>query len=220
MSIKIVLADDHEIIRDGLRLLIENQSDMELIGEAGDGRAAVQLARELLPDVVIMDIAMPNLNGVEATRQITSKLPDIKVLALSIHSNRQYVLEMLKAGSSGYLLKDYAFEYLVLAVNAVVAGSIYLCPKIADMVIKDYVQRMSAKPIIDSLTSAVLSGREREVLQLLAEGNATRKIASILHISVKTVESHRQHIMSKLSLRSIAELTKYAISEGLTSLEI
>ena len=218
VSIKIILADDHKIVREGLRFLIENQPDMELVGEAGNGRRAAQLVRELSPDVVIMDIAMPELNGVEATRQITAEFPHVKVIALTMHSDRQYVVEILKAGGSGYLLKDYAFEDLVSAIRMVIAGKIYLCPGIADIVLKDYVQHLSTGPTANSPTASGLSNREREVLQLLAEGKATKDVASILHVSVKTIETHRQHIMSKLDLRSIAELTKYAVREGLTSL--
>ena len=218
VSIKIILADDHKIVREGLRFLIENQPDMELVGEAGNGRRAAQLVRELSPDVVIMDIAMPELNGVEATRQITAEFPHVKVIALTMHSDRQYVVEILKAGGSGYLLKDYAFEDLVSAIRMVIAGKIYLCPGIADIVLKDYVQHLSTGPTANSPTSSGLSNREREVLQLLAEGKATRDVASILHVSVKTIETHRQHIMGKLDLRSIAELTKYAVREGLTFL--
>ena len=220
ISIKIILADDHKIIREGLRLLIESQPDMELVGEAENGRMAVQLVQELSPDVVIMDITMPELNGVEATRQITAEFPHVKVIALTVHSDRQHVVAILKAGGSGYLLKNYAFEDLSNAIRMVIADEIYLCPRIADVVLKDYIQNLSEKTTGNSLTSPTLSDREREVLQLLAEGKATRDAALILHVSVKTIESHRQHIMSKLSLRSIAELTKYAIREGLTSLEI
>ena len=218
VSIKIVLADDHKIVREGLRLLIDNEPDMELVGEAENGRKAAELVKELLPDVVIMDIAMPELNGVEATRQITAESPHVKVIALTVHSDRQYVMDILRAGGSGYVLKDCAFEDLVSAIRTVIAGKIYLCPTISDVVIKDYVQNLSTEATADSLTAGVLSDREREVLQLLTEGKATRDAAAILHVSVKTIETHRQHIMSKLDLHSVAELTKYAIRERLTSL--
>jgi DNA-binding NarL/FixJ family response regulator len=216
MSIKIILADDHKIVRDGLRSLLEKHSGMEVIAEAADGRNALKLVRELKPDVIVMDITMPDLNGIEATRQITSGHPNIKVIALSVHSDKRFVLGMLQAGATGYLLKDCAFEELADAIRAVVESHTYLSPEISDIVIKDYVCQSFApnRAVTSSLTT-----REREVLQLMAEGSATKKIASTLNVSVKTVETHRLHIMNKLNTRSVAELTKYAIREGLTSLE-
>lgn len=216
MSIKILIADDHKIIREGLRALIERQPGMEVIGEVGNGRKAVQLVRELLPDVIIMDIAMPDLNGIEATRQIVTKTPSVRVIALSMHSDKRFVVEMLKAGASGYLLKDCAFEELVYAIRAVTANKNYLSPKIADKVIKDYIRLF---PTEDLSVFSALSPRQRQVLQLLSEGKGTSQIALDLQISVKTVETHRQQIMDKLNIHSIAELTKYAIREGLTSLQ-
>ena len=215
MSIRILLADDHQILRQGLRTLLEKQPDIEVVAEAEEGRKAVQLARELSPDVVIMDIAMPDLNGIEATRQIITEIPGVKVVALSMHSDRRFVARMLKAGASGYLLKDCAFEELVRAVRTVAVGRIYLSPGIVDVVIEDYLRRLQENDFPFSL----LTPREREVFQLLAEGKTKRQIASRLHVSVRTVDSHRQHIMSKLGIRSVAELTKYAIRAGLTSLE-
>ena len=215
MSIRIMIADDHEIVRNGLRSLIEKELDMEVIAEADNGRNAVRLALELAPDVVIMDIAMPELNGIEAARQIISALPRIKVIALSMHADKRYVMEMLKAGASGYILKDNAYEELARAIRTALKNHTYLSPQITETVIGDYVQfALTANGSAFSL----LSAREREVLQLLAEGNSTAQIAECLGISVKTVETYRQHIIEKLDIRSVAELTKYAIREGLTSL--
>jgi len=215
MSIRIILADDHKIVRDGLRSLIEKEGDMEVIAEAADGRQAVQLAVELVPQVVFMDIAMPGLNGIEATRQIVTAAPLIKVIALSMHADKRYIMEMLKAGASGYLLKDCAFEEMCRAIRTVLANKTYLSTQITELVIGDYVQQLQKS---NGTAFSVLSVRERETLQLLAEGNSLGQIADRLCISVKTVETHRQHIMEKLNIRSVAELTKYAIREGLTSL--
>ena len=215
MNVKIVLADDHRILREGLRSLIEKQPGMVVCGAAEDGRAVVRLAQEKLPDLVIMDIAMPYLNGIEATRQIVEKNEKIKIIALSMHSDRRFVLEILKAGASGYVLKDCAFEEMTNAINTVMGGKIYLSPHIAESVIKDYVALSSSAESIFT----VLTRREREVLQLLTEGKKTREIAHSLNISIKTVETYRQQIMDKLNIYNIAELTKYAIREGLTSLE-
>jgi len=215
MSIRIIIADDHQIVRDGLRSLIEKENDTEVIAEADNGREAVRLTLELAPDIVIMDIAMPDMNGIEATRQIISALPDTKVIALSMHAERRYVMEMLKAGASGYILKDNAYEELARAIRTALVNHTYLSPQVAELVIGDYVKL--AQTANDSVFS-LLSAREREVLQLLAEGNSTARISESLYISVKTVETYRQHIMEKLNIRNIAELTKYAIREGLTTL--
>jgi len=216
MSIRILLADDHKIIQEGLRALVAEEADMEVVAEAEDGRTAVQLARKLSPDVIVMDITMPGLNGIEATRQILRDQPRAKVIALSMHSDKQFAARMLEAGARGYVLKDVAFEELATAVRTVAAGRIYLCSQITGLVVEDYVQRL---PETELKVSSPLSPREREVLQLLAEGKATKEAARILHRSVKTVETHRRNIMEKLGLYSIPELTKYAIREGLTSLE-
>ncbi len=217
MSIRILLADDHKIVRDGLRALLKNQSGMEVIAEAGDGRSTVQMVQELLPNVVIMDIAMPDMNGIEATRQITATAPNVKIVALSMHSDKRFVAEMLKAGASGYLLKDCAFEELDNAIRAVIANRTYLSPKIADIIIKDYTRLF---PKTEFSVFSILTLREREVLQLLAEGKTTKEISSSLNISAKTVETYRKQLMDKLDIHSIAELTKYAVREGLTSLDI
>ncbi len=216
MSTRIVLADDHKIMREGLRSLLATAPGLEVVGEADNGRTAVQLARRLSPDVVVMDVAMPDLNGVEATRMIRSEVPHVKVIALSLHAERRFVTRMLRAGASGYLLKGCAFQELVDAIRVVMAKQTYLSPAIATIVAEECVQSPTAG---ESSTFSLLTPREREVLQLVAEGNSTKDIASGLHVSVKTVETHRSRVMAKLRIRSIAELTKYAISEGLTSLE-
>ncbi|MBN2375416.1 MAG: response regulator transcription factor [Sedimentisphaerales bacterium] len=215
-SISILLADDHKIIRDGLRALIEKQSDMEVVADADNGRSAVELATKLRPAVVVMDVSMPDLNGIEATRQILSLLPDTKIIALSMHSDRRFVTEMFKANACGYLLKDCAFEELIRAIETVVSNHTYLSPGIADLIVEDFVHKPTGE---QASVFSLLTNREREVLQLLAEGNTTKQIATECHVSVKTIETHRQHIMEKLSIHSVAELTKYAIREGLTSLD-
>jgi len=217
MSIKVLLVDDHAIIREGLRSLLEKQPEMEVIADTDDGRKAVELVRELLPDIVIMDISMPGLNGIEATRQITAEFPDVKVIALSIHSKRRFVADMLSAGATGYILKECLFDELVQAIKAVAAGGRYLSPRITDVVVSDYVKRLSATT--ESPFEA-LKTREREVLQLVAEGKSTKQIALELHVSTKTIEANRRQIMEKLNIHSVAELTKYAVREGLTALEM
>jgi DNA-binding NarL/FixJ family response regulator len=216
MSIRILLADDHKIVRQGLRALLEQQQDVEVVAEAENGRAAVRLAAETAPDVVIMDVTMPDLNGVEATKQILSESPDIKIIALSIHSDALFVTEMLKSGAAGYLLKDCAFEELTRAIRTIMDNKTYLSPAISGVVVDDYIHRLTSDEFVGSDS---LSDREREVLQLMAEGHSTKKIAQKLHISIKTVETHRRQIMSKLDIHTIAELTKYAIRKGLTTLE-
>jgi DNA-binding NarL/FixJ family response regulator len=216
MKTKILLADDHRIMREGLKSLLDDQADMEVIAEAENGRRAIELVDELEPNVVVMDIGMPELNGIEATRRIVADHADTKVIALSMHSDRRFMAEILKVGASGYLLKDGAFEELAGAIRTVVANKMYLSPRIADVVVEDYVRNM---PHGQPSAFAALTAREREVLQLLAEGKATKKAAAFLHVSVKTVETHRRSIMTKLDIHSVAELTKYAIREGLTSVE-
>ena len=216
MSVRILLADDHGIIRQGLHSLLDKQPDMEVVAEAEDGRRALDLVQELLPDIVIMDVTMPNLNGVDATRQIVDRFPEVKVIALSIHSNRRFVADMLKAGASGYILKECLFDELIRAIRTVTTDSIYLSPRITSIVIDDYVSIM---PDDEVSISSVLTDREREVLQLLAEGKSTKQIALALHVSTKTIEANRRQITEKLDIHSVAELTKYAVREGLTSLE-
>lgn len=217
MAIRILLVDDHNILREGLRLLLQRTGSYEVLGEAQDGREALQLVKQLDPDVVIMDVAMPELNGVEATRRILAERPDAKVLALSMHSDRRFVARMLHAGACGYLLKDCSSEQLELAIQTVLEGEMYLSPGINKQIIHDYVQQLYSNSPAET---PLLTAREREVLQLLAEGKATREIAELLEVSVKTVESHRMQIKEKLNLRSVAELTKYAVREGLTTLEV
>jgi DNA-binding NarL/FixJ family response regulator len=216
MKIRIMLADDHKMIRDGLRALIEKHSNMEVIGEAADGQNAVQLARKLSPEVVVIDIGMPELNGIEATRQITALKCKPKVIGLSMHADRRFVAQMLKAGASGYILKDSAFEELAQAITTVAKGKTYLSPQIAGTVVTEF--KRTAKDD-DGTVFSVLTEREREVLQQISEGVSTKEIASSLGISVKTIETHRRQIMEKLNLHSVAELTKYAVKEGLTELD-
>lgn len=216
MGIKVIIADDHQILRDGLRTVLEDENDIEVVGEADNGWDTVRLVKRIEPDVVIMDVAMPDLNGVEATRQIRTSGVSSKVLALSMHSDSRYVKGMLQAGASGYMLKDCAAEELMQAIRTVVSNRVYVSPGIAGVIVKDYVQHLSGEA---SPRTPILTSREREVLQLLAEGRSTAQIAERIHVSVKTVETHRKRLMDKLDLHSIAALTKYAIREGITSLD-
>jgi two-component system response regulator NreC len=216
MSIKIILADDHKIIRDGLRSLISSEENMEIVAEAENGRDAVELARQHSPEIVVMDINMPDLNGIDATRLILEENPSIKVLALSVHSTSRFVKEMLKAGVSGYLVKQCAYEELATAINAVLEGRAYLSSQIVGMVMDDYAANSSSNK---NSVFTTLSAREREILQLVAEGLTSETIATRLFISVKTVSFHRRQIMKKLNLNSLAELIRYAISEGLVPQE-
>jgi DNA-binding NarL/FixJ family response regulator len=215
MSIRILLADDHKIFREGMRGLLEKEADMLVIGEASNGKDTVRLAQELHPDVVVMDITMPDLNGIDATSQVKKEAPHTKVLCLSMHSERNFVLAMFKAGAAGYLLKNCAFDELTRAIYAVFSNKMYVSPQITHHVIDESLAQAAAKKV----SSMVLTPREREVLQLIAEGKSTKQIADRLHRGVKTIETHRRRIMQKLDIRSVAELTKYAISEGLTSLD-
>lgn len=218
MPITILLVDDHRLFRQGLNALFSAHSKINVIGEAGDGHDAIDQARKLQPNIVLMDINMPVLNGIEATRQMKAEIPAIKVIALSMLSGREFVQKMFGAGSSGYLLKDCHFNELVKAVTVVNSGRSYISPSLAGALIEDYLLQLSDKAELWH-SATVLSRREREILQLIAEGWATQKIASKLCISVKTVETHRSHIMKKLSLYTVAELTKYAVTEGITFLE-
>jgi DNA-binding NarL/FixJ family response regulator len=215
MTLKILLADDHKIMREGLRALIDRQAGMTVAAEATDGREAVQLAGKLRPDIVIMDVTMPKLNGIEAARQIGTIAPESRVIALSIHSDRRFVSQMFKAGARGYLLKDCAFEELIRAIQTVAEHQTYLSPAIAGVVVDEFVNGLEKQK---QASHPVLTARESEVLQLIAEGRTTKQIAGALRLSVKTVETHRRQIMMKLQLNSVAELTKYAIREGLTPL--
>jgi two-component system response regulator NreC len=211
MSTRVLLADDHKITRQGLRSLLEKQPDIEVVAEAENGREAVRLAAEVAPDIIIMDLTMPDLNGVEATKKILSQSPDIKIIALSMHSDALFVTEMLKSGAAGYLLKDCAFDELARAIKTVMENKSYLSPSISGVVVEDYIHRLSTT---DFKSADILSDREREVLQLMSEGKSTKQIAVKLHISVKTVETHRRQIMRKLDIHTVAELTKYAIRKG------
>ena len=215
-KIRILIVDDHQILREGLKALLAKEPDMEVVAEAEEGREALELARRLEPQVVILDITLPGLNGIELTRQILAENAEARVVALSIHTEQTYVSEMLSAGARAYLPKDTAFSELAKAVHAVVEGQVYLAPSVTGNLVKDYLYKISegtSRPI-----SHKLSPREREVLQLLAEGMSAKEIAAFLHISRKTVESHRRRIMDKLGIQNIAQLTKFAIREGLTTL--
>ena len=217
MSIKVLIVDDHGILRSGVKLIIDQTEDMEIVGQACDGHEGIELARKLKPDVVLMDISMPGLNGIDATKEIVRENPDIKVLALSAYCNRRFVRDMLKAGVSGYILKDAMADELVYAIKSVHAGRRYLSEKVAKLVVDDYAQggtSDSVKELLDKLTT-----RERELLQLIAENKTTKETAKLLHVSVKTIEARRLNIIKKLGVSGTAELTKIAIREGLTSID-
>jgi len=219
MTVRVILADDHKIMREGIHALLEHEPGIEVIGEAEGGESAVRLALEHRPDVVIMDVTMPDMSGIEATRRILADLPEIKIIALSMHSDRRFVREMLAAGAAGYLLKDAAYEELKSALHAVSHNQTYLSP-VLDEAAQEQDALVPAEPQPEAKTAGVLSRREREILQLIAEGKSTRHIALSLRLSEKTVAAHRSHIMHKLKVKSVAELTKYAIREGLTCIEL
>lgn len=214
MSPTVLLADDHIILRQGLRTMLEQQVGIRVVAEADDGLQAVELATKHAPDVLIMDIHMPNLNGIEATRRIAELAPQTRIIALSMFPRKRFVTEMLKAGAKGYILKDCAFDELVQAIAEVMAGGIYLSHEISDVVIKDYIDGLHGqKGPLDALTS-----REREIMQRLVEGQSSKEIATELHLSPKTVDVHRHNIMRKLNCDSFAQLMKYALSEGVISI--
>lgn len=213
MSIRIVLADDHAIVREGLKSLLEHDLHMEVIGEAQDGEESITLARTLDPDVVLMDVTMSQLNGIDATRRIVAENPSVKVIALSMHSDKQFISEMFSAGASAYLAKDCVLDELDRAIKAVLARRAYISPSVAGTVVRDYLDHLNASP------PSILTTKERAVLQLIAEGKNTKEISLHHRISVKTVEGHRKRIMEKLDIHTVAELTKYAIRAGLTWLE-
>jgi two-component system response regulator NreC len=206
--IKILLADDHSLVRQGFKMILSAQSDMQIVGEAANGREAVELAEKLQPDLVIMDVTMPELNGIEATRRVTTAAPRARVLALSMHKDAVYVREILRAGARGYLLKDSVDADLLAAVRSVAKGEGYLSPGVSDAVLTDY-----RKHVTDPLD--LLTSREREVLQLIAEGKTNKEIATLLNLSVYTVEAHRGRIMEKLNLHSTGELVRFALRNGL-----
>ena len=213
-KIKVLLAEDHTIVRKGLRSLLDKESGIKVIGEAEDGRDAIKKTEALQPDVVVMDIAMPGLNGLEATRQLKKRFPEIKFIILTVHTNEEYILETLRAGASGYLVKKAAPSELILAIQAVCQGESFLSPSISRTVIDEYIrqaeQMSEGEEIHGKLTS-----REREVFQLIVEGHKNRTIAELLHVSVKTIETHRSRIMDKLNVSSTAELIRYAYDKGI-----
>jgi DNA-binding NarL/FixJ family response regulator len=218
MSIRILLADDHRILRDGLRSLLAQQPDITVVGEASDGETAVALTRSLRPDLVIMDVVMPGLDGVAATRRIRAECPETRVIALSMHSDRRFVSEMVRAGALGYLVKDSAFEELHQAVKTVMANRPFLSSVITGTLVEDFVRQTSTQERAPVSPLQLLTAREQEVLRLLTDGKRVKEIAHVLNISAKTVESHRQNIMDKLEIHSTIELTRYALREGLTSI--
>jgi RNA polymerase sigma factor (sigma-70 family) len=213
MKTRVLLADDHRLMRSGLRLVVEQNPDFQVVGEADDGRQAVALANEMRPDVVVMDIGMPNLNGIEASRQITEAHPDIAVVMLSMHSDEGYVLRALKSGARAYLLKDSAEADLSRAIQAVREGKSFFSPSVSKLLLDDYVRKLQRAGIEDSYD--LLSPREREILQLVAEGKSSKEIAAVLNLSVYTIETHRSNLMQKLNLRGIPELILYAVRKGL-----
>ena len=215
MTTTVLLADDHNVMREGLRRLLEGTDGIRVVGDVADGRDAVRVAKENCPDVVVMDVTMPGLNGVEATRQIRAALPKTKVLALSMHTDGQFVTEMLKAGASGYLLKTCVVDEQELAIRAVNSGKVYLGPEIGPVLAEIYIGKSAGT----DAPGVSLTRRQREILQLIAEGLTTKQIARQLARSAKTIEMHRRHLMEKLNLHGVADLTKYAIRRGLTSLD-
>ena len=212
---RILLADDHTVMRAGLRLLLERHEDFEVVGEAADGREAVEIAAEQKPAVVVMDIAMPHLNGVEAARQILSRHPDTAIVMLSMHSDESYVLRSLKAGARAYLLKDSAEADLIAAIQAITEGKSFFSPGVRALLKEDYIHRLAKFGADD--TYELLTAREREVLQLVAEGRSNKEVASLLNLSLYTVETHRTHILQKLNLHSVPELILYAVRKGIIS---
>ena len=212
-QIRILLADDHAIVRDGLRSLLEKQPDMTVSGEAADGREAVDFAEENSPDVVVMDIAMPNMNGIEATRRIVATRPATGVVILSMHQDESYVLRSLKAGARGYLLKDSLRSDVVEAIRLVAQGRSFLTRKVSRLMQEDYIRQMERRGVEDSYD--LLTDREREILQLIAEGRTNKEVANVLNIGLTTVETHRTHILQKLGLHSVPELILYAVRKGI-----
>ncbi|GCE20620.1 response regulator [Dictyobacter kobayashii] len=213
MKIRILLADDHTILRAGLKMMLNAQPDMEVVGEAQDGRQAIQEAQRIQPDVILMDITMPDINGIEATKQIKRLLPDVRILVLTMHEHDEYVFQALRAGAAGYMLKEAADTELITAIHVIKSGQFYLSPTAQSVVVGDYLQRVRTGEERDSYSS--LTEREREILKLVAEGHTNNQIAERLIISPKTVDTHRTHIMDKLNLHSRAELVKYAMRRGL-----
>ena len=214
-KLHILLGDDHTLVRHGLRKILEERPDWQVVAEAGDGREAVRQALEIHPDVAVLDIGMPLLNGIEATRQITRKCPDIHVLILSMHANEAYVMRALQAGATGYLLKDSADVDLLVGVESVAAGKSFFSPAVARLMLDDYVRHLADKGVADRYES--LSEREREIFQLVAEGHSNKEVAELLSVSPATVETHRAHILQKLGIHNTAELVLYAVRRGVIS---
>ena len=213
MSVKILIVDDHGILREGLKLLIDQQRDMRVVGQAGDGLEAIKLAKELKPDLILMDVVMPELNGVEATRQIVEANSGIKVLVLTAHLKHRFIADTLRAGVCGYILKEHLKDELVKAIRTVMSGQMYFCPKVANVLVENYAQGGDQKRVgLDTLT-----GKERQLVQIFAEGKTSKEAARLFNRSDKTIDAKRRIIMSKLDISSIAELTKFAVREGLTS---
>lgn len=217
MSTRIILADDHRILREGIAAMLRQVPAFEIVGEASDGNETVRLARELRPDLVVTDVSMPGMNGIEAIRRIVEDVPGVRTLCLSVHDEKRLVSAVMDAGASGYLLKDCAFDELLRAVRAVMAGQVWISPAIAGVLMEDYRNRRAGASTPSAFSE--LTAREREVIQLIAEGCSTREIAERLHVSAKTVGTHREHLMAKLRVSGTAELTRYAIREGLTTLD-
>ncbi|MFH1479985.1 MAG: response regulator transcription factor [Pseudomonadota bacterium] len=217
MGISILIADEQKISREGLISMLRNQPNMDVVGEAENGREAVELARKLSPDIVIMDVTLPGLSGIDSTHVINKELKNVKVIALSTYTDKRFVRGMVQAGALGYLLKNCGFDELLHAIYSVVKGHVYLSPEVASVVLKEYLNGISKS---NSSKSFSLTDKERQILKFIAKGMTTKKIASKQGVSVKTIETHRRKIMGKLGVRSIAELTKYAIQNGLASLEI
>jgi len=217
MAVKVLLAEDHNLVRSGIRALLERAEGFEVVGEAADGKEAVRLVEKLEPDVVVMDVNMPGMNGIEATRGVLDKRPQTFVIMLSMHDDRRYIYEALKAGASGYLLKDAAFNELADAIKSVVSGKTYLSPSVADVALSDYVRRAHGER--EGPGVELLSPREREVLAMIAEGKSSSEMGKELHISVHTIDTHRRKIMEKLEIHNLAGLIKFAIRHGLTGLE-
>ena len=216
MRSRVLLVEDHTLVRSGIRSLLEAEREIEVVGEAGDGREALELVRTLKPHVVLMDVAMGDLNGIDATRLIAAEHPEVRVLILSMHSDEQYIFEALKAGARGYVLKSAAVKELMTGIRAVAAGKNYVSPSLASVVMDDYVRRAKGEHVPTQADR--LTAREREVLQLIAEGHSSAAVAKALFISVRTVETHRHNIMEKLDIHSIAGLTRFAIRHRLCSL--
>jgi len=215
-KIRVLIVDDHTILRQGVKALLDNQEGIQVVGEAPDGREALKITDEVKPDVILMDIAMPGLNGLEATRRIKNKHPQIKILVLTMYTNEEYISQILKAGADGYLVKETAYDDLVSAIKAVQSGEAFMSPSISKKVIKTYIQQSQRS---EERAEDLLSSREREVLQLIAEGNSSKKIAELLFISPKTVENHRTHIMDKLNIHNRTGLIKYAIRKGIVDID-